>query len=252
MDLLTALLLGLVQGFCEFLPVSSSGHLALFCRISGQTSSLSFSLALHLATAIAVIIFYRKKLWEIVKKPFCPTAVNLVLATIVSAVVVFALKPYAESFFDGYSLAPFFMLTATLLLLSRFFPLQGSGNITPLKALCIGLGQGLAVFPGLSRSATTVSTAKFLGVANDESVDFCFLLSLPVIIGSALVELVGAPTLAIEFPALAVGFVSALLSGLLCLKFIKSAYQDKGGYFITYLVVLSLVITLNDCVFHIF
>ena len=252
MDLFTALLLGLVQGFCEFLPVSSSGHIALLSRISGQTSSLAFSLVLHLATALAVIVFYRAKLWQIVKKPFCPTTLNLILATAVSGVVAILLKPFAESLFDGYSLAPFFLVTATLLTVSHFFCAKNTGKITPLNSLVIGIGQGLAVFPGLSRSATTVSTARFLGVDKDESVDFCFLLSLPIIIGSALVELIGSPIAVFDFPALIVGFISALVSGLISLKFIKSAFGDKSVYFIVYLVVLSVVITLNDCIFHIF
>ena len=252
MNLLSALVLGLVQGFCEFLPVSSSGHIALLSRISGINATLSFSLTLHLATAIAVIIFYRKKLWRLIKKPLCPTAVYLVLATAVTGVVVVMLKPYAQSLFDGYSLAPFFMLTAILLTVSNFFCSNKTGKVTPLNSLVIGLGQGLAVFPGLSRSATTVTTARFLGVENDESVDFCFLLSLPIIIGSAIVELLDSPALAVDLPSLAVGFSSALVSGLISLKFIKSAFSDKSRYFAVYLVVLSIVITLNDCVFRVF
>ena len=239
--------MGLIQGFTEFLPVSSSGHLVLFSRITGAESSLAFDLILHLGTLIAVVIVFKKELIELVKKPLCPLAKKLALATVFSVVVVFVLKDLADECFDGKSLPLFFMLTALLLTLSGAFSQKNGGEISYLDASIIGIAQGLAVFPGLSRSGTTASTASLLGVKKSDGVSFCFLLSIPIILGSSVVEIAGGELNAVSLGCVIAGFISALVSGLIALVTAKKFLSNgKNAPFVVYLIALSLVITVND------
>lgn len=252
MNFFTALILGVIQGATEFLPVSSSGHIVLLCRITGIDASVSLSLILHLATVLAVCIAFREKLWQLIKKPFCPTTLYLFIATAISAVIALLLKPVAESFMDGRSLALFFLISAVILTLATLFPCKNAGEMNIARAVVIGVSQGLAVFPGLSRSATTISTGSLLGVEQKHNTEFCFLLSVPIIIGSAIVDIFTSPVFLGDFTTLSVSFVSALISGIFALKLIKSGFWKKSKYFIVYLVTISALITLNDSFLHLF
>ncbi|MBQ8881821.1 MAG: undecaprenyl-diphosphate phosphatase [Clostridia bacterium] len=253
MNFFTAFIFGIVQGATEFLPVSSSGHIALFSRITGADASLSFSLILHLATVLAVCIAFREQVFSIIKKPLCSTTVYIILATVVSAVIALMLKPIAQSMSSGQSLAPFFMLSATILTISRLFaPKNAVKPLNAGRAITIGLCQGLAVFPGLSRSATTLSAGALLGVEKKTNTEFCFIMSVPLIIGSVIVDCFSSTAVFADFSVIAVGFVSALVSGLVSLKLIKRAFGENIKYFALYLIVLSIVITVNDCFLHLF
>lgn len=251
MSYVDALIMGVIQGLTEFLPVSSSGHLVLYARLTGAESNVGFDVAVHLATLIAVIICFRKETIGIVRRPFSVKSRLLWLATLCTAASVLATKDLALEVFENPALLPvFFMITAVLLTVASLFPRKTEHDMTYLDAAIIGIAQGFATFPGLSRSGTTVSTGTLLGVKKEENVAFCFLLSVPIIIASAAVELISPSSAPVAFPVIVVGFVCALTSGIAALKFVKTLLGKVGGTpFAVYLAVLSVLLTLNDCFF---
>lgn len=247
--------MGLIQGLTEFLPVSSSGHLVLFSRITGVESSLYFDLILHLGTLAAVIIAFRSEIFGLIKKPFSQSSLAIVIATAVSAVVVIlTYKPAKYAFSSGKTLPVFFMLTAVLLTAGAYYrPKTTKPRHDFFTAAVVGFCQGLAVFPGLSRSGTTVTAGTLLGVEKRENTAFCFILSIPIILGSALVEIIGGEVSPVPIGQLLVGFFTAFLSGLASLKLAKTAFaKNNGVFFAAYLVVISAVIVINDLWLHAF
>lgn len=255
MSYFQAFVLGLIQGLTEFLPVSSSGHLVLFSRITGVESSLYFDLILHLGTLAAVIIALRRELTGLIRKPFSAPSLSLALATAVSAAVVALLyKPAKLAFSGGKTLPVFFMLTAVLLTVGAYYrPETVKPRHDFFTAAVVGFCQGLAVFPGLSRSGTTVTAGALAGVEKRENTAFCFILSVPIILGSALVEIIGGEASPVPVGQLLTGFFTAFISGLLSLKLAKTVFaKNNGVYFAAYLAVLSAVIVINDLWLHLF
>ena len=251
MNVYFAIIMGLLQGLTEFLPVSSSGHLVLFTRITGVQPDMFFDLFLHLATLFAVIIQFRKQALSVIKKPLSPFSLQLVLATTITVILAFIFKDVAEQSFDGKTLPFTFILTAILLLTSRYFAKTPTHVPTYFDSIVIGIAQGLAVFPGLSRSGATVSTGKLLGVNEQENTSFCFLLSIPVIVGGIILEVIDGGATLVSPTCLIAGFISAFISGLVALRFIKNAFKNSH-FFALYLVVISLFIIANDCFLHLF
>ena len=251
MNLLHAIVMGILQGLTEFLPVSSSGHLVLFTRITGIESNLFFDLFLHLATLFAVVIQFRRQVLSVIKKPFSPFSLKLILSTSISVILAFVFKDGVSQNFEGKTLAFTFLLTAILLTVSHYFAKTPTHVPSYFDSIVIGIAQGLAVFPGLSRSGTTVSTGKLLGVDEEQNTSFCFLLSIPIIIGGTALELIEGTATVISPLYLFAGFICAFVSGLIALRFIKNAFKNSR-FFAIYLVVLSLFLTINDCFLHIF
>ncbi len=255
MNLFYAFIMGIIQGITEFLPVSSSGHLVLFSRLTGIEPSLTFDLALHVATALAVIIFCRKELFSVIKKPLSPLSIALAVATLVSAAMVFLLRGKAENAFSSSATLPLFFTITAALLLSSVLIRRKSLTSTPtvFQAIIVGAAQGLAVFPGLSRSGTTFFAGNSVGIENKSNASFCFLLSVPIIIGSAAVSAFEGSFSYVTPSYLAVGFFAAFISGLLSLKAIKSVFANKSLLpFVVYLCLLSAFLFLNDGILHLF
>ena len=150
------IVLGFVQGLCEFLPVSSSGHLVLLSKLFGIQDSLFVSIILHVATLLAVVVVMRKEIFYLIRNPFSPYTISLALATISTCLVVIFLMPYITSAFEGVVLPVFFALSGVILLIVSKQK-DSHKKITYKRAVIIGLAQGLAIFPGLSRSGTTIS-----------------------------------------------------------------------------------------------
>lgn len=251
MTYIDALIMGLIQGLTEFLPISSSGHLVLYARLTGTESNVGFDVAVHLATLIAVVICFRKQVAETAKRPFSPRSRLLWLATLCSAISVLATKDLALKVFDNAALLPiFFMLTAVLLTIAAIFPHRTEHPLGALDAAVIGFAQGFATFPALSRSGTTISVGTILGVKKEENVSFCFLLSIPIIIASAAFELISPSSEVVPFGIIATGFAAALVSGILALRFVKKLFSKSSWLpFAAYLAVLSVLLTLNNCFF---
>ena len=193
MEFLYFVVLGLVQGLTEFLPVSSSGHLVFLDKIFGvETGNFLFvSILLHVATLFSVIVLYRKTIFELIKHPFSKQSKLVIVATIPTVIIVLLFKGFFENSFSGSYLSICFMFTAILLMLTYFKTKNIKKKYKQFNyttALGVGLMQGLAVLPGISRSGSTISTAVLMGSDPNDATSFSFILSIPIILASLLYE----------------------------------------------------------------
>ena len=253
MTILVALILGIVQGLTEFLPVSSSGHLMLLNEIFQiEGDFLLLSILLHLATLFAVIFVFFKDILNLIKKPFSKNAISLYIATIPTIIIVLIFKVFIENMFENASLLPFcFMLTALLLLITHFLSNKNietdfNKTVSYKNAFIIGISQGLAVIPGISRSGSTICTSLMLGESRETSAKFSFLMSIPIILASLFYEIIFSNSSLslseIGILPLIVSFLSAFLIGIFSIKFmLKIVKKSKYYYFSIYLVIISFV-----------
>lgn len=256
MNIFEAFILGLVQGFTEFLPISSSGHMILAGQFLGiYEVPLLFSLITHVATLLAVVIVLKKQVWEVVRHPSSKPAKLIITATIPTVVIFFIFKTFFKESFSGEYLIYGFLATAILLVISSFRASRAkSKDIGYIDALIIGVAQGAAGMPGLSRSGTTISTATMIGIDKEESTKFSFLLSLPIIIGSTVFEFItGDSKMFVDILPLLVGFFTAFITGFLSIKFMLKIVGKKSlDGFAVYLLLLCVFMLLNDYILHIF
>ncbi|MBE0583611.1 MAG: undecaprenyl-diphosphate phosphatase, partial [Desulfofustis sp.] len=204
MELIKALLLGFIQGATEFLPVSSSGHLVLGSHLLGFTEqSIAFDVMLHIGTLVSVLLVFRRDIASMLVAPwhwlrgnrsdatlhFLRWDAAIIVATIPAVIVGLTMKDLVEALFTSL-LVVYLMLAVTgvLMILSSRLVDRGS-RITWWRALLIGVGQACAIVPGLSRSGTTIFTAMLLGVNRETAARFSFLMSLPAILGAAVLHL---------------------------------------------------------------
>ena len=262
-----ALLLGLVQGLTEFLPVSSSGHLAIGREILGVEASgdLVFEVAVHAATVLATIVVFRKEIWKLLCGLFkfryndeTDYILKIGLSMIPVLFVGLFLKDQVEALFSSLLVVGVALLvTALLLYLSdRLSPARrqavsdapGARNgISWLQALIIGIGQAFAVIPGLSRSGTTISTGLLCGVKRESVAQFSFLMVLIPILGEAFLDVVGGDMAASAIGALplAIGFLAAFVSGLFaCKVMIALVKKAKLKWFALYCAIVGLLVIL--------
>ncbi len=262
-----ALLLGLVQGLTEFLPVSSSGHLAIGREILGVEASgdLVFEVAVHAATVLATIVVFRKEIWKLLCGLFkfryndeTDYILKIGLSMIPVLFVGLFLKDQVEALFSSLLVVGVALLvTALLLYLSdRLSPARrqavsdapGARNgISWLQALIIGIGQAFAVIPGLSRSGTTISTGLLCGVKRESVAQFSFLMVLIPILGEAFLDLVGGDMAASAIGALplAIGFLAAFVSGLFaCKVMIALVKKAKLKWLALYCAIVGLLVIL--------
>ncbi len=295
------ILLGLLQGLTEFLPVSSSGHLQIGKELLGIEASddLVFEVAVHAATVLSTIVVFRKQIWSLLKALFVrdglfrsiahPSRFNdgtdYVLKICVSMIPVFVVgmffKDAVEGLFNSiYVVAGALLVTALLLFLSdnvsrlKFCGCRackateapagngqaadGNGSevcgkasrsgISYIQAFIVGLSQAVAVVPGLSRSGTTIATGLLCGVKRDVIAQFSFLMVLVPILGEAFLEIVGGEMASSTVGALplALGFVSAFISGLFaCRVMISLVKKTKLGWFALYCAVVAVLIFMS-------
>ncbi len=250
--------LAIVQGLTEFLPISSSGHLVLLYQWFGiEDQTILLSVLLHIATLCSVLLYYRKTIWELLKHPFCYTNRCLIVATIPTVVFVLLFRNIITYAFGGDFLWLGFLLTGFLLSLASM--LTKKEGIVPyqtysvtkmpigyLDAILMGMGQGIACFPAVSRSGTTIATGLFLGLPSRVSVDFSFLMSIPVILGSLLFELIENKFvlyLSYSIPQICVAFLICFVVGIFAIKLLKNVAQNhKLSLFSKYLYTLSVVL----------
>ena len=266
MNILIAIILGLCQGLCEFLPVSSSGHLTLLSHIFGiDEADFPFIMVmLHVATMIAVIIVYRKQIWEIIKKPFQKKTYLLIVSTL-ATVVIFLV---CDKLFDGLegngiALGCSFLLTAAILLFTDFcIPKivkneKKIENLSFLQALGIGAMQGIGILPGVSRSGSTIAGARLFGLDKESAAEYSFLMSIPAIVGGFVVDFYklmkqGAGLGHIDWLSLIVGMIVAGISGYFAVKFmIQLITKKKLWGFAAYVGVLGVFVLLDTLVFGI-
>lgn len=247
MEVAVLCLLGFVQGLCEFLPVSSSGHLVLLSSLFGVEDSLFVSIILHVATLLAVVIVFRKDVWQMIRHPFSEQAINLYIATIPTCIIVLILMPLVDISFGGSFLAISFLLSAILLIFSSRQAKKTPGQtFTKKHAIIMGIAQGFAVFPGLSRSGTTICAGLLCGGDKKVCAKFSFLMSLPIIVLSLLMEIyniaVAGQTVTVNTVGLLLAFIIAFVVGVLSIKvMIKLTEKANFKWFAIYLILLSII-----------
>ena len=245
--LIIAFVLGLIQGITEFLPVSSSGHLVLLEKLFSLEFDLTLiNVILHFASLLAVIIYYRKTLLYLICHPFCKMNKFLVIATLPAVCFVLLFHSIIDTYLSKkITLALGFLFSGIFLLSGILISKKSTPKALDYKnVLVMGLAQSLALFPGLSRSGTTLSFGLMCGVERSTALDFSFLMSIPIIIASVLFELFSSKfsLSGIDIVSLTLSFLVAFLSALLCLKLMKKLTKKNNLiYFVPYLVLLSIL-----------
>ena len=259
MSYLTALLLGLVQGLAEFLPISSSGHLAVFQNVVHvEGADLFFDVLLHFGTLIAIFAAYWKEIVELVQAFFgffrknqSPEAVRaampnrrmilLIIVATLPLVLVLPIKDKLESLYNNLVFIGFALIVTGLILFFGDRVRRGKKterDATLLDAVLVGLGQALAVVPGLSRSGTTISAGMVRGFDREFAVRFSFILSIPAVLGANLLSLVDAIKEGVNWslmPKYLLGVIVAMVSGYAAISFLKYiTRKSKFGVFAYY------------------
>ena len=254
MEIIDSIVLGIVQGLTEFLPVSSSGHLELGKAILGDKSlpsdSLLFTVVLHFATALSTIVIFRKDIVHILKGLFTPTwnedkkfSTKILISMIPAAVVGFTYESEFAELFGGNLLLVGAMLLITGLLLYLADKAKNTQKkVSYLDSVIIGIAQAIAMLPGISRSGATISTSVLLGDDKTKAARFSFLMVIPLILGKIAKDFItGEISYDIDnFTSLAVGFITAFLSGLLACKWmILLVRNSQLSYFAIYCFVVG-------------
>lgn len=255
MNILQGILLGIVQGLTEFLPVSSSGHLVLLQRIFGITQgNLFFTTLLHLGTLLAVLIVFYKDIWYLLTHPLSKQTLCLLVSTVVTGVFYLVLKKPLDQAFGGDFLVVGFLYTAAVLFVSEKIAGKDKKNMNGIHAALIGGMQGIALFPGVSRSGSTIAGGLFCGLDKDYAARYSFLLSIPAILVGAVSEVMELESLAeVPWAATLIGMVFAFAAGLFAIQaMLRVIKRQKLTYFSIYLVILSALILLDQFVFHVF
>lgn len=258
MDFLASILLGIVQGLTEFLPVSSSGHLELMKAIQGQNlsgeESLLMTVVLHFATALSTIVVFRKDIWEIIlglfqfkwNKEF-QYALMIIISMVPAAIVGLKYDELLEELFSGRILLVGFMLILTGMLLFLADRAKNTNrDVSFTKALIIGVAQAIAILPGISRSGATIGTSVLLGVDKEKAARFSFLMVVPLILGKmakdALDYMDQPAVMKIETASLVAGFLAAFVTGVVaCTWMIKLVKRSQLKYFSYYCFAIGLI-----------
>ena len=256
MEVLDAIILGIVQGLTEFLPVSSSGHLELGKAILGDQSipeeSLLFTVVLHFATALSTIVVFRKEVLEIIQGLFqfkwneqTIFSLKIVISMIPATLVGLFFEEQLELLFGGMVQLVGFMLIVTALLLYFADRAKDTNNqVTYWNSFIIGIAQAIAILPGISRSGATISTSVLLGVDKNRAARFSFLMVVPLIFGKILKDIIGGE---LNFQddgvlPMSAGFIAAFIAGLAaCTWMIQLVRRSKLTYFAIYCLLVGLV-----------
>jgi undecaprenyl-diphosphatase len=255
LDVLDAVILGVIQGLTEFLPVSSSGHLELGKAILGDTSvpeeSLLFTVVLHFATALSTLVVFRKDVLEIIGgllsfkwNEETQFSLKIIVSMIPAVVVGLLFEEQLEALFGGNILFVGFMLLITALLLWLADKAKDTGKkVSYSNAFVIGVSQAIAMLPGISRSGATISTSVLLGNDKTKAARFSFLMVVPLIFGKIAKDLLSGELMqsSTDFSILAIGFVAAFIAGLVaCTWMISLVKKSKLSWFAIYCFVVGL------------
>ena len=277
MDIIQGIIIGIVQGLTEFLPVSNSAHLVFIQKILGVQSSLAFDTFLHLGTLIAVMWFFRYDIYKMLvswissirdilqgrfregfySDPYKRLAWYVILATIPVAIVGVLFEDSVDALFSGALYVPAFFLfvTGTILYLSQRMT-SGEINyntITKKEALFMGLGQACAILPGLSRSGTTIAAGLTIGLNKEFAAKFSFILSIPAILGAFLLQVkdIGSAMDANFLPVL-LGFIASIIAGYAAIKWMLDLIQNKSLDIFSYYCWLMGLIVFMGSIAHLF
>ncbi len=264
MNFFESIILGIVQGLTEFLPVSSSGHLVIFQNLFGISSkSVAFEIVVHIGTLLSILVVFYSDLINMIKSFFTGIfkgnivesyksdyhfrfSILIIIGTIPAIIVGLFFKDFLESIFHNISIVGFTLIfTGLILFLTRFIKVK-QGNPNMFQAIIIGITQAFAILPGISRSGMTISTSLFLGISRDEAARFSFLLSIPAILGAAVLELndfVLDGLSFYNFGVLFAGMFFSFIVGYVAIKFLLKVIQTgKFSWFAPYCVCLGIIV----------
>mgnify|MGYP001220358875 CR=1 FL=1 len=258
MEILHAIILGIVQGLTEFLPVSSSGHLEIVkCILSDENigkQSMLMTVVLHAATALSTIFIFRKDIVKIIKGLFSREksdvnfSLKIILSMIPAAIMGLIWEKNIESFFDcDLSFVGAMLIITALLLYFADKSKSTDKQVSFFHASIIGISQAIAILPGISRSGATISTSVLLGVDKEKSARFSFLMVVPLILGKMTKDIFSGDLsfTSNESLPLLCGFISAFIIGIIaCKLMIKIVKNSKLKYFAFYCVLLAISIIL--------
>lgn len=271
MDLIQSILMGIVQGLSEFLPISSSAHLVFTSNfykvfkgieiVQESNQEVFLDIMLHLGTLIAVLIFFRKEIWQILKalyfglknkdyssKDF-KTGIYIILGTVITVLIAFPMNEVAEFLvFKPAFVGGLLIGTGILLLFSEFWAKRHGKNadVTLKSSILIAIAQGLAALPGFSRSGLTIATGLLTGSDRTTAAKYSFLLSIPIILGASMVypfvKLDLAEVVTYNWTAIIAGTIVSGIVGYLCIKyFLKFVSKFSLGIFGYYCLIMGLV-----------
>lgn len=261
MEFIQTIILGLIQGLTEFLPVSSSGHLVLFQNLFGiQEATQAFSIILHVATLIAVFVYYWQDIWALIRHPFQRTTALLIAGTIPTVIIALLFNDTFDAIFGKGKFIGFNFLFTGLILLyadSRRAGRKKIRNMSLFDALVVGTMQGVAILPAVSRSGMTISTCLARGMNREDAARFSFLLSIPAILGGMVMTIkdmvTGEVVLtdAVGIAPMICGFIAAAVSGYLAIRFMVGVIKNgKLKWFSVYVFILGVVLILDQFVLH--
>lgn len=257
MEIINAIILGVIQGLTEFLPVSSSGHLEIVKKIIGEdkvaSESLLMTVVLHSATALSTIVVFKKEIIEILsdllkfkKNTSVSFSFKILISMIPATLIGFFFNNEIESLFGGNITFVGWMLILTgLLLFLADNAKHSKKEVSEINAFIIGIAQAIAILPGISRSGATIATSVLLGVDKEKSAKFSFLMVVPLILGKMVQDIISGEIAYINtnfFPLL-IGFISAFITGILACKWmIKLVKNSQLKYFGLYCLIIGSIV----------
>ncbi len=256
MDVVDAVILGIIQGLTEFLPVSSSGHLELGKAILGDQSvpeeSLLFTVVLHFATALSTLVVFRKDVWEIIYGLFqfkwnkeMQFSLKIIISMIPAVIIGVLFEEQLESLFGGSIAFVGAMLIVTAILLWFADRAKNTGKKVTFKdAFIIGISQAIAMLPGISRSGATISTSVLLGNDKGKAARFSFLMVVPLIFGKIAKDIMSGElsTETANLSTLGIGFIAAFIAGIVaCTWMIKLVRNSKLKWFALYCFIVGII-----------
>jgi len=267
-DIIKIILLGLVQGFTEFLPISSSGHLVLAAEfLNFHEEGIAFEVFVHLGTLFSVLLVFRRDIFQMIVAPYrvwfkgerdqelmrsTHWTVYVLIGTIPAGVIGLIFKSQIEAVFSNVLLVILMLfITGTLMILSKYVK-ESTADISYLKSFLIGCAQAFAILPGISRSGSTIVTGMALGVDRSEAARFSFILSIPAILGATVLkvrDLLESQMLADELWHLLLGATVAFGSGYLAivwlLDVVRKGKLEWFGYYCYLIVLMTSIWYLN-------
>jgi undecaprenyl-diphosphatase len=250
MNLLQSIILGLIQGITEWLPISSSGHLVIFQKLMGVQVPVAFDVALHVGTLIPVLFIFRKEIWKILKGflSFNPRDEEfrfgsfLLIATVITGLIGVSFLNFFESLFQStLAVSIGLFITSLFLFASKFF--KGHRKVGLKDSIIIGVAQGISIVPGISRSGLTISTGLISKIEKETILKYSFLLSVLAIIGAQLIELDNLVLSSIDLVSVLIGVLTAAISGYFAIRVVvKFLTHEKFYLFAIYCLVVGILV----------